>query len=34
LTLAADTADEYRAAFDAAALKRFRQLAALLEESD
>jgi hypothetical protein len=33
-TLAADTADEYRAAFDAAALKRFRQLAALLEESD
>ena len=32
-TLAADVADEYRAAFDAAALKRFRQLAAFLEES-
>ena len=32
-TLAEDVADEYRAAFDAAALKRFRRLASFLEDS-
>jgi hypothetical protein len=31
-TLDEDAADEYRAAFDAAALKRFRRLAAFLED--
>ena len=33
-TLAADTADEYRADFDRAARKRFGRLAAFLEEDD
>jgi len=33
-TLAADTADEYRADFDRAARKRFGRLAAFLEEED
>jgi hypothetical protein len=33
-TLAEDVADAYRAAFDAAALKRFRRLASFLEESE
>lgn len=33
-TLAAETADEYRADFDRAARKRFGRLAAFLEEDD
>jgi hypothetical protein len=33
-TLAEDVAAEYRAAFTAAALKRFRRLASFLEEND
>jgi hypothetical protein len=33
-TLVEDAADAYRAAFDAAARKRFRSLASFLEESD
>ena len=33
-TLAEDAADEYRVAFDAAALKRFRRLASFLEETE
>jgi hypothetical protein len=32
LTLTADAADDYRAAFNAAALKRFRRFASILED--